>query len=78
VPLRRERAARLRAVGAANAGRFLAAQLGQTVSVLTESADRGHSEHFAAVRLAAPGEPGRLVAARVVGLAEQSLLAEAA
>ena len=78
VPLRRERAARLRAVGAANVGRFLAAQLGQTVSVLTESADRGHSEHFAAVRLAAPGEPGRLVAARVVGLAEQSLLAEAA
>ena len=46
--------------------------------MLTESADRGHSEHFAAVRLAAPGEPGRLVAARVVGLAEQSLLAEAA
>ena len=58
--------------------RFLAAQLGRTVSLLTESADRGHSEHFAAVRLAAPGEPGRLVAARVVGLAEQSLLAEAA
>ncbi|HET7880217.1 MAG TPA: tRNA (N(6)-L-threonylcarbamoyladenosine(37)-C(2))-methylthiotransferase MtaB [Acetobacteraceae bacterium] len=78
VPVRRERAARLRALGAANTARFLAAQVGQTVSVLTESADRGHSEHFAAVRLAAPVEPGRLVAARVVGTVEQSLLAEAA
>jgi threonylcarbamoyladenosine tRNA methylthiotransferase MtaB len=48
------------------------------VSLLTESSDAGHSEHFAAVRLAAPAEPGRLMAARVVGVADETLLAEAA
>ena len=76
--LRRERAARLRDVGRRAGQRFLAAQVGRTVSLLTESADTGHSEHFAPVRLAAPAAPGRLVAARVVGVAEDTLLAEAA
>jgi threonylcarbamoyladenosine tRNA methylthiotransferase MtaB len=77
-PLRRERAARLREAGRDAARRFLATQVGRTVSLLTESADGGHSEHFAAVRLAAPAEPGRLMAARVVGVADETLLAEAA
>ncbi len=31
---------------------FMAGQVGRTVSLLTETADGGHSEHFAAVRLA--------------------------
>jgi threonylcarbamoyladenosine tRNA methylthiotransferase MtaB len=78
IALRRERAARLRDAGRRAGRRFLAAQVGQTVSLLTESADTGHSEHFASVRLAAPIAPGRLVAARVVGVAEDTLLAEAA
>ena len=60
------------------AQRFLAAQLGQTVSLLTETADGGHSEHFAPVRLAAPVEPGRLLPVRVVGVTGDALLAEAA
>jgi threonylcarbamoyladenosine tRNA methylthiotransferase MtaB len=76
--LRRERAARLRDAGRANAGQFLNTQVGRTVSLLTETADAGHSEHFAAVRLAAPAAPGRLIAARVIGVADQTLLAEAA
>jgi hypothetical protein len=47
------------------------------VSLLTETADGGHSEHFAAVRLAMPAAPGRLMAARVTGAAGDVLLAEA-
>lgn len=78
VPERRERAARLRAAGAANAWRFLATQVGRTVALLTESADAGHSEHFAPVRLAAPAQPAQLMAARIIGVAGDTLLAEAA
>jgi threonylcarbamoyladenosine tRNA methylthiotransferase MtaB len=75
---RRQRAARLREAGRHNARRFLTAQIGQAVSLLTESPNSGHSEHFAAVRLAAAVAPGRVIDARVVGIADQVLLAEAA
>jgi len=43
-----------------------------------ESASVGHSEHFAPVRLTAPSEPGTLLSVRVVGVADEALLAEAA
>jgi threonylcarbamoyladenosine tRNA methylthiotransferase MtaB len=76
--LRRERAARLRNAGRLAAGRFLASQTGRTVSLLMETGDAGHSEHFAPVRLTAPAEPGRLLPARVVGVAGDALLAVAA
>jgi threonylcarbamoyladenosine tRNA methylthiotransferase MtaB len=75
--LRRERAGRLRDAGRETARHFLATHVGRTVSLLTESADAGHSEHFAAVRLAAPAEPGCLMAARVIGVAGETLMAEA-
>jgi len=75
---RRDRAARLRAAGAQAARRFFDAQHGRVVALLTESGDRGHSEHFAPVRLASPAEPGRLMAARITGATNEFLLAEAA
>ena len=78
VRLRRERAARLRDAGRTTASRFLASQVGRTVALLTETPESGHSEHFAPVRLTAAAEPGRLLAARVVGVADTTLLAEAA
>jgi threonylcarbamoyladenosine tRNA methylthiotransferase MtaB len=78
VALRRERAARLRAAGRVVAGRFLDAQVGRTISVLTETGDSGHSEHFACVRFAGPVEPARVMAACVVGVSGETLLAEAA
>jgi threonylcarbamoyladenosine tRNA methylthiotransferase MtaB len=78
VALRRERAARLRAAGRVVAGRFLGAQVGRTISVLTETGDSGHSEHFACVRFAGPVEPARVMAACVVGVSGETLLAEAA
>ncbi len=79
VAVRRERAERLRDEGTRARRRFLAAQVGRTVSLLTETAERGHSEHFAPVRLAtAATAPGRVMAVQVVGVADEMLLAEAA
>ena len=76
VALRRERAARLRAAGAANARRFYAGLVGQEAAVLAETRTHGHSEHFVPVRIAA--EPGRLLRARIVAADDQGVIAEAA
>ncbi|WP_204623666.1 tRNA (N(6)-L-threonylcarbamoyladenosine(37)-C(2))-methylthiotransferase MtaB [Crenalkalicoccus roseus] len=77
VPLRRERAARLRAAGAAARARFLAGRVGREEEVLFERPDRGHTAHFAPLRLrggtAAPGEIRRL---RVAAATPEALLAE--
>jgi threonylcarbamoyladenosine tRNA methylthiotransferase MtaB len=51
VPLRRERAARLREAGAAAAERFFAGRVGREETVLFEAGNRGHTEHFAPLRL---------------------------
>lgn len=77
-PDRKARAALLRAAGQRSAERFYAAQFGQVVSLLTETGDTGHSEHFAPVRLSAPVAAGRLIPARVTGATLDGLLAEAA
>jgi threonylcarbamoyladenosine tRNA methylthiotransferase MtaB len=77
-PVRRDRAAALRAAGHAEARRFFAGQVGRTVSLLTEAEQSGHSEHFAPVRLSQPSAPGQLLSARVTGSTDDSLLAEAA
>ncbi|WP_368040587.1 tRNA (N(6)-L-threonylcarbamoyladenosine(37)-C(2))-methylthiotransferase MtaB [Roseicella sp. DB1501] len=84
VPLRKERAARLREAGRQAATRFYAARLGaarlgEEEQVLFEREDRGHTAHFAPLRLiggaAAPGELRRV---RVTGTAADGLLARAA
>jgi threonylcarbamoyladenosine tRNA methylthiotransferase MtaB len=77
-PVRKDRAAALRAAGTAVAEAFLADQIGRDISVLTEADRTGHSEHFAPVRLASACVPGRVLTARVTGSAGGSLLAEAA
>ncbi|MCX7377193.1 MAG: tRNA (N(6)-L-threonylcarbamoyladenosine(37)-C(2))-methylthiotransferase MtaB [Alphaproteobacteria bacterium] len=76
VPLRRERAARLREAGQQAATTFLAAQIGRTLTVLAETETGGHSEHFAPVRIAAT--PGQLLQARVTAATPDHLLAEPA
>jgi threonylcarbamoyladenosine tRNA methylthiotransferase MtaB len=76
VPIRRERAARLRTAGQAQAALFFAAQVGNHISVLAESDATGHSEHFAPVRIVAT--PGTLLRARVTGSDATGLIAEAA
>ncbi len=76
VPVRRERAARLRELGRANAAAFLEALRGSEIVVLAESEAEGHSEHFAPVRLTAPARPGQIVRARVRGATAEALVAE--
>ncbi len=76
VPLRRERAARLREAGQQAATSFLAAQIGRTLTVLAETETGGHSEHFAPVRITAT--PGQLLQARVTAATPDHLLAEPA
>jgi threonylcarbamoyladenosine tRNA methylthiotransferase MtaB len=82
VASRRERAARLRAVGQVAAARFLGGKVGARIALLTEADDgghaTGHSEHFAPVRLTTAHPPGRVIAARVTGATPTHLLAEAA
>jgi threonylcarbamoyladenosine tRNA methylthiotransferase MtaB len=82
VAVRRERAARLRAVGQATAARFFTGQVGARIALLTEANDdggsSGHSEHFAPVRLSTPHAPGQVIVARVTGACATHLLAEAA
>jgi threonylcarbamoyladenosine tRNA methylthiotransferase MtaB len=73
---RRARAARLRAAGAAEARRFYAGLVGQTVEVLAENGGRGRTEHFAPARIAAPA--GRLLRARVLAADADGITAEAA
>ncbi len=73
VPARRERAARLRAAGEANARRFFATMVGREASVLAETDEAGHTEHFAPVRIAAPA--GTLLRARIVAAHDHGLLA---
>ena len=77
-PVRKERAARLRAAGRAAAQAFFAAQHGRIVSILTESGQTGHTEHFAPVRLARETAAGLLLTGRITGATDYALLAEAA
>ncbi len=73
--VRRARAARLRARGEARVRAFLAGEVGRRRRVLVERGDRGHSEHFAPVRLAPAGAvaPGALVEVAIVA-AEDGML----
>jgi threonylcarbamoyladenosine tRNA methylthiotransferase MtaB len=79
VALRKERAARLREAGAAQAAALYASRLGAEESVLFEHADRGHTPQFAPLRLVAgTALPGELRRVRVLGADAAGLLAEAA
>jgi threonylcarbamoyladenosine tRNA methylthiotransferase MtaB len=65
----RERAARLRAAGAAALAAHLARQQGRVIRVLAERDGLGRAEDYSAVRLEtdAPAPSGAIVTARVVG-----------
>jgi threonylcarbamoyladenosine tRNA methylthiotransferase MtaB len=69
--LRKERAARLRAAGAAAEAAFRAGEIGALRQVLVEQEGLGRSEHFAPVALAAP--VGEIVATRITGCSDTLL-----
>ncbi len=78
-PVRKARAAQLRARGAEKLRNYFAAQTGQLVDVLVETEEgSGHSAHFAPVKIAGVFLPGSIVRARVVGHDAARLYAAAA
>ena len=77
-PIRKQRAARLREAGRAASRAFFDTQQNQIVSILTESSRTGHTEHFAPVTLVSNSTPGTVIAARIIGISGDALLAEAA
>ena len=71
--VRKERAARLRALGAEAEARTLASLVGREVSVLVEKDDLGRTQHFAEIRLGTPQTPGSVLRATVTGVADGKL-----
>ena len=80
--VRKERAAALRAAGAARVQRFLDTQIGSVADVLVEKDAAGRTPHFANVRIdgASDGKPadGVIVAARIVARDDDLLIAQKA
>ena len=70
----RDRAAQLRAAGAAAVARHLAGQVGQTHRVLTEGPRMGRTEQFAEVRFATDQPEGTIVTAVIRGMQDGRLL----
>ncbi|GBQ88963.1 tRNA 2-methylthioadenosine synthase MiaB [Acetobacter nitrogenifigens DSM 23921 = NBRC 105050] len=73
---RKARAARIRALGEAAAQAYYRSLIGQELSVLMETADSGHSEEFAPVRLTKPSEIGRIERVRAVAVDAGGVVAE--
>ncbi|QJE74875.1 tRNA (N(6)-L-threonylcarbamoyladenosine(37)-C(2))-methylthiotransferase MtaB [Aerophototrophica crusticola] len=66
-PVRKERAARLRALGEVQVRRHLEGLVGTTADILLEKPTLGRTPTFAQVTLDRPGEPGAIVRARLAG-----------
>lgn len=71
--LRKERAARLRALGNIQVERFLSSQIGRTAHVLIEQDGTGRSEHFAPVRFNETLTAGALISARITHASHHAL-----
>ena len=72
----RDRAARLRAKGAAAQAAFLARQVGTVAEVLMERGGIGHTAHYAPLRPDRPVEVGGLFRARVTAVVGDQLVGE--
>jgi threonylcarbamoyladenosine tRNA methylthiotransferase MtaB len=71
----RERAAALRAAGARQVARHLAAQVGRTHEVLMESPRMGRTAQFTEVRFSTDKPEGKIVTARITGTDAETLQA---
>jgi threonylcarbamoyladenosine tRNA methylthiotransferase MtaB len=71
----RERAAALRAAGARQVARHLAAQVGRTHEVLMESPRMGRTAQFTEVRFDTDQPDGQIVTARITGTDAETLKA---
>lgn len=75
-PVRRERAARLRAAGDAARARFLASRVGSCTEVLVEAPGSGRCPWYAPVSLSVEAEPGSLLPVRIHAADTERLFAE--
>jgi threonylcarbamoyladenosine tRNA methylthiotransferase MtaB len=73
--VRKERAERLRAAGAATLAGHLQARVGGAASVLAETDATGHAEDFSPVRFESPVPVGAIVAAKIVDSDGRHLIA---
>jgi threonylcarbamoyladenosine tRNA methylthiotransferase MtaB len=69
----KERAAQLRAAGAASNARALAGRIGTVAQVLVEKDGFGHSEHYAPVAFTGAATIGSIVPVRIVDAAREGL-----
>ena len=76
--LAKDRAALLRAKGAAMEQAWLATLVGQTRDVLVEKGGKGHTPCYAPVRLQTAAERGMILKTRLIGMADGFLLGSAA
>jgi len=74
-PVRKERAARLRAAGEAQVARYLAEQIGRSGNVLIERPGLGRNEGFAEVIVPDHYEPGTIIRCTMTGVAGTQLTA---
>jgi threonylcarbamoyladenosine tRNA methylthiotransferase MtaB len=75
--LRKERAERLRQLGAAALARHLAARVGGSASVLAETSTKGHAEDFSPVLFETEAPAGAILTARVLACDGRHLIARA-
>ena len=76
VPVRKERAARLRAAGKQALARYLNSQIARHSTVLVERDQFGRTEHFAQVSFDQPQPVGKLVRAFLAGVENNILVAK--
>jgi threonylcarbamoyladenosine tRNA methylthiotransferase MtaB len=73
--VRKERAAKIRALGEAALDEFMETRVGKKVSVLVEKNNAGHCEHYCPVQLTSDVEAGQIVSAYVEKIQDGSLIA---
>ncbi len=74
--IRKERAAKIRALGEAALDDFYETRVGKTVRVLVEKNNAGHCEHYCPVQLTSAVEPGQIVNAKILKVQDGSLIGE--
>jgi threonylcarbamoyladenosine tRNA methylthiotransferase MtaB len=73
VDVRRERAARLRALGERQHTKFLTRNMNRTFDLVVEKENTGRGENFAPIRIDRPQTPGTLVRVHTYAIEEGML-----
>tara|TARA_B100000214_G_C23737266_1_gene521601 strand:- start:445 stop:693 length:249 start_codon:yes stop_codon:yes gene_type:complete len=74
--VRKQRSALLREKGDATESTFFDSLIGTKARVLSETSERGYTEHYAPVKLSGGLKPGQIIDVRITGHADQALSAE--